>query len=101
MYQPKYAITNKLLKSINRIIEANSLIVNAPLKPKWEAGLRHQALVRSVHRSWQASLHAGRRVFPINGTNPLASRQVIRSFNIFDVSLLSTVITASRLEHRS
>lgn len=51
MYQPKYAITNKLLKSINRIVGANSLIVNAPLKPKWEAGLRRQALVRSVHSS--------------------------------------------------
>ena len=51
MYQPKYTITNKLLKSISRIVEANSLIVNAPLKPKWEAGLRRQALVRSVHSS--------------------------------------------------
>lgn len=51
MYQPKYVITHKLLKSINRIIEANSLVVNAPLKPRWEAGLRYQALVRSVHSS--------------------------------------------------
>ncbi len=51
MYQPKYSITHKLLKSINRIVEANSLIVNASLKPKWEAGLRHRALVRSVHSS--------------------------------------------------
>ena len=51
MYQPKYTITNKLLKSINRIVEAHSLVVNASLKPKWEAGLRHRALVRSVHSS--------------------------------------------------
>ena len=51
MYQPKYAITHKLLKSINRIVEAHALIVNAPLKPKWEAGLKRQALVKSVHSS--------------------------------------------------
>ncbi len=51
MYQPQYTITNKLLKSINRIVEAHALIVSAPLKPKWEAGLRYQALVRSVHSS--------------------------------------------------
>jgi hypothetical protein len=51
MYQPSYTITNKLLKSINRIIEAHSLVVNAPLKPRWEAGLRHRALVKSVHSS--------------------------------------------------
>ena len=51
MYQPKYTITNKLLKSINQIIQAHALIVNAPLKPRWEAGLKHRALVKSVHSS--------------------------------------------------
>lgn len=51
MYQPKYTITNKLLKSINRIVEAHSLVMNASLKPTWETGLRHRALVRSVHSS--------------------------------------------------
>lgn len=51
MYQPKYTITNQTLKSISRIIEGHTLIVGTPLKPKWEAGLRYQALVRSVHSS--------------------------------------------------
>lgn len=51
MYQPKYTITNKLLKSINRIVQAHAVIIHAPLKPRWEAGLRHHALVRSVHSS--------------------------------------------------
>ena len=51
MYNPKYSITNKLIKSINRIVGAHALIMNAPLKPKWEAGLRYQALVKSVHSS--------------------------------------------------
>jgi Fic family protein len=51
MYQPKYHITHKLIKSINRIVQAHALIVNASLKPKWEAGLRFQALVKSVHSS--------------------------------------------------
>lgn len=39
------------MKSINRIVQAHALIINAPLKPKWEAGLRYQALVKSVHSS--------------------------------------------------
>lgn len=51
MYQPQYTITNKLLKSINRIVQAHSVIIHAPLKPRWEAGLRYHALVRSVHSS--------------------------------------------------
>lgn len=51
MYQTKYTITNQVLNSISRIIEAHSLIVGAPLKPKWAAGLRYQALVKSVHAS--------------------------------------------------
>ena len=51
MYQPKYTISNKLVKSINRIVETHSLIMNASLKPTWEVGLRHHALVRSVHSS--------------------------------------------------
>ncbi len=51
MYRPNYIITHKLIKFINRIVQAHALIVNAPLKPKWEAGLRYQALVKSVHSS--------------------------------------------------
>jgi len=51
VYQPKYAITHKLLRSINRIVEAHALIVNAPLKPRWEANLKYRALVKSVHSS--------------------------------------------------
>ena len=51
MYQPKYTITNQILRSISRIIEAHSLIVGAPLKPKWEGGLKYRALVKSVHAS--------------------------------------------------
>ncbi|MDP3981441.1 MAG: Fic family protein [Chlamydiota bacterium] len=51
MYSPKYSISNKLIKSINKIVGAHALIMNARLKPKWEAGLRHQALVKSVHSS--------------------------------------------------
>lgn len=51
MYQPIYAITHKLLRSINRIVEAHALIVNASLKPRWEANLKYRALVKSVHSS--------------------------------------------------
>lgn len=51
MYQPIYSITNRILGSISRIVEAHALIVNAPLRPRWEAALKFEALVKSVHSS--------------------------------------------------
>ena len=51
MYEPKYEITNKILNSISRTVQAHALIIDAPLRPKWEAGLRFEALVKSVHSS--------------------------------------------------
>lgn len=51
MYNPKYKISNKVLKNLNRISAAHNLIVNAPLIPKWEAKLRKEAMIRSAHFS--------------------------------------------------
>lgn len=51
MFEPKYTITNKILTNLNRISAAHNLIVNASLIPRWEAKLRKEALVRSVHFS--------------------------------------------------
>ena len=49
MYQPKYTITNKMLKHIG-IIEASKQIVDhAPLLPYYEKKFRDDALTRAVH----------------------------------------------------
>ena len=51
MYKPKYRISNRILKNLNRISAAHNLIINAPLIPKWEAKLRKEAMIRSAHFS--------------------------------------------------
>ena len=49
MYQPKFIITNKLLRSIGTIEAAREVIENAPLVPAWEAKFRSDAMVRSAY----------------------------------------------------
>lgn len=49
MYQPKYAITNKILKSIGAVEAAREVIVNAPLVPAYEKKFREEALARQIH----------------------------------------------------
>lgn len=49
MYQPNYAITNKILKNIGLIEAAREVIDHAPLLPYYEKKFQEDALVRSVH----------------------------------------------------
>ena len=49
MYQPKFTITNKILKNIGVIEAAREVIDNAPILPYYEKEFRKDALVRSVH----------------------------------------------------
>lgn len=49
MYQPRFTITNKILKTIGIIEAAKEVIENSPLVPAWEAKFREDALVRTVH----------------------------------------------------
>jgi len=49
MYQPQFAITNRVLKTIGIIEAAKEVIENSPLVPAWEAKFREDALVRTVH----------------------------------------------------
>lgn len=49
MYQPRFSITNKLLRSIGTIEAAKEVIENAPLVPAWESKFRSDAIVRSVY----------------------------------------------------
>lgn len=51
MFQPKYRITDKMLKYLTQISEYRSIILHAKLVPKWEVNLRREALLRSTHAS--------------------------------------------------
>ncbi len=51
MFQPKYTITNKILRNIAGIEASREVITNAPLVPAWEAKFREEAMVRSVHHN--------------------------------------------------
>lgn len=48
---PKYTITDKILNNLTAIAVAREVIEQAYLVPKWEAKLRHQALLRNTHSS--------------------------------------------------
>jgi Fic family protein len=49
MYQPKFTISNDILKNIGLIEAAREVIENAPLIPSYEKSFQDEALVRTVH----------------------------------------------------
>lgn len=49
MYAPKYAISNKILKSIGLIEASKEIIESAPLVPSFEKRFQSDALVRTIH----------------------------------------------------
>jgi len=49
MYQPKFTITNEILKNIGIIEACREVIDNAPLVPAWERKFREEAMMRTVH----------------------------------------------------
>ena len=49
MYQPKYSISNKILRHIGITEAAREIIDRAPLLPYYEKKFQDDALVRSVH----------------------------------------------------
>src|SRR5580765_1604492 len=49
MYQPKYLITNNIIKNIGIIEASREVIDHAPLLPYYEKEFRNDAMVRSVH----------------------------------------------------
>lgn len=49
MYQPRFTITNKILKYIGIIEACREVIKNAPLLPYYEKQFQKDALVRQVH----------------------------------------------------
>lgn len=49
MYSPKFAITNKTLKSIGIVEAAKEVIENAPLVPTYEKQFQSDAKLRTIH----------------------------------------------------
>lgn len=49
MYEPKFTITNKILKNIGTIEACREVIDNAPLVPYWEKKFQEEATLRTVH----------------------------------------------------
>lgn len=49
MYQPKFSITNKILKNIGSIEAAKEVVENAPLVPYYEKKFQTDAIARTVH----------------------------------------------------
>lgn len=49
MYQPKFTITNKILKNIGLIEASREVIENAPLVPYYEKQFASDALARTIH----------------------------------------------------
>lgn len=49
MFNPKFQITNTILKNIGQIEAAREVIADAPLLPLWERQFREDAIVRTAH----------------------------------------------------
>ncbi|OGK19363.1 hypothetical protein A3D80_00525 [Candidatus Roizmanbacteria bacterium RIFCSPHIGHO2_02_FULL_40_13b] len=49
MFDPKYTITNTLLRNIGKIEGAREVIADAPLLPLWEKRFREDAIIRQSH----------------------------------------------------
>jgi len=51
MFKPNFRYTDKIVNNLTAISAARTLILNAPLIPKWEVSLRREALLKSAHSS--------------------------------------------------
>jgi len=49
MFEPKYTISNSILRSVGVIEAGKEVIDNAPLVPAWEAKFREEAVIRTVY----------------------------------------------------
>jgi len=49
VFDPKYSITNRVLKNIGTIEAAREVIADAPLLPLWEKRFREDAVIRTAH----------------------------------------------------
>ncbi|MDQ3239121.1 MAG: hypothetical protein M3P33_01220, partial [bacterium] len=47
MFQPRFVITQNILKHISQVEVSKEIIENSPLVPQWEVKFREEALLRS------------------------------------------------------
>lgn len=73
MFNPKYKLTDKILRDLTAIAEAKGVIDRAKILPKHELRLRRQAIIRMTHHSTEieyiASPSIGIKIYP--GIKPL------------------------------
>jgi len=51
MFKPNFQYTHRIVNNLTQIAEGRTIILNAPLVPKWEVTLRREAIIRSAHSS--------------------------------------------------
>jgi Fic family protein len=51
MFKPNFRYTHKIVNHLTASAAARTIIMNAPLIPKWEVSLRREALLKSAHSS--------------------------------------------------
>lgn len=49
MYQPKYIISNKILKNVGQVEASKEVIENAPLVPSYEKQFQNDAIAKTIH----------------------------------------------------
>ncbi|HZZ98546.1 MAG TPA: Fic family protein [Candidatus Saccharimonadia bacterium] len=74
MFEPRFLISNNVLRYIGRIEACKEVIDHAPLVPAWEAKFRENAFVRSVHHGThlegnELTLEQTERLVKANATN--------------------------------
>jgi len=74
MFTPNFQRTDLLIEMLARIEVVRDRILRASIVPRWEAGLRREALVRSVHHSTSIE---GNRLTLEEVTDLLAGRSVL------------------------
>ena len=103
MYQPRFAITNKILKSVGAIEAAKEVIENAPIVPYYEKQFKTDAIERTIHHGTHIegtglSLEQTRKI--LEGEEVVAhERDIQEVINYRDVTGLLDELVAKRGEY--
>lgn len=92
MFDPKYTITNSILKNIGKIEAAKEVIDDAPLLPLWERQFREDAIIRTAHHGTHIE---GNQLDIKEAKNVLLGKQVVaRSRDIQEIINYRRVLEA-------
>ncbi|MCX6339887.1 MAG: hypothetical protein NTX71_08210 [Candidatus Aureabacteria bacterium] len=123
MFKPNFHYTHNIVRNLASIAEARSIILTAPLVPKWEVSLRRDALLRSAHASTSiegnplsleevTALAEGREVMArrkdreevlnyieaLEGIPKLAGKKILTASDVLDAHRIVTRNTRERPE---